>query len=120
MHKITLNIKAITVFAIFMVSLLLYSHAHELDNISGRWVITEMVYDDGSVNQLEAGNFVDIDANTITEVIKDHGSRQYPYTRQDNVLTLTAGDEQISWQIRSEATHRLEVATPIGEYVLTR
>ena len=107
-------------FAIFMVSLLLYSHAHELDNISGRWVITEMVYDDGSVNQLEAGNFVDIDANTITEVIKDHGSRQYPYTRQDNVLTLTAGDEQISWQIRSEATHRLEVATPIGEYVLTR
>ena len=61
-----------------------------------------------------------IDANTITEVIKDHGSRQYPYTRQDNVLTLTADDEKISWQILSEATHRLEVATPIGKYKLTR
>ena len=82
--------------------------------------MTEVVYDDGSVNQLETSNFVYIDANTITEVIKGHGSRQYPYTRQNNVLTLTAGDEQITWQILSETTHRLEVATPIGKYILTR
>ena len=120
MHKIILNIKTVTVFAIFMVSMFFHASAIELDNISGRWVMTEVVYDDGSVNQLETGNFVDIDANTITEVIKDHGSRQYPYTRQGNVLTLTADDEQITWQILSQDTHRLDVATPIGKYKLTR
>ncbi len=82
--------------------------------------MTQVVYDDGSTNQLEAGNFVDIKPDTITEIIKDHGSRQYPYIRQDNVLTLTADGEQISWQIVSEAKHRLEIATPIGKYVLSR
>jgi len=97
-----------------------FSNSSESDDILGRWVMAEMVYDDGSVNQLEAGNFVYLDANTITVVIKDHGSRQYPYTRQNNVLTLTADNEQITWQILSEATHRLEVATPIGKYKLTR
>ena len=111
------NMVALTLFALILSSC---SNANESDGILGRWVVTEVVYDDGSVNQLEAGNFVDINADTITEVIKDHGSRQYPYTRQDKVLTLTADDEQITWQILSEATHRLEVATPIGKYILTR
>ena len=96
------------------------SNASESDNILGRWAMTQVVYDDGSINQLESGNFVDIKADTITEVIKDHGSRQYPYTRQDKVLTLTADDQKITWQIVSEAEHRLEIATPIGKYVLSR
>ena len=108
------------VLTLFVLILASCSNASESDDIFGRWVMTEVVYDDGSVNQLEAGNFVDINADTITEIIKDHGSRQYPYTRQDNVLTLTADDEQITWQILSEATHRLEVTTPIGIYKLTR
>lgn len=82
--------------------------------------MAEVVYDDGSINQLESGNFVDINADTITEVIKGYGNRQYPYTRQDNVLTLTADDEQITWQVISEAEHRLEISTPIGKYVLIR
>jgi len=120
MHTIILNIKTVTVFAIFMISMFFHANANQTDNILGRWVMTEVVYDDGSVNQLETSNFVYIDANTITEVIKGHGSRQYPYTRQNNVLTLTADNEQITWQILSEATHRLEVATPIGKYKLTR
>lgn len=111
------NIVALTLFAFVTSSC---SNASESDDIFGRWVMTEVVYDDGSVNQLQAGNFVDINADTITEVIKDHGSRQYHYTKQDKVLTLTTGGEQISWQILSEAPHRLEVATPIGKYVLTR
>ncbi|MBU2072315.1 MAG: hypothetical protein KKE08_12675 [Gammaproteobacteria bacterium] len=111
------NVVALTLFAFVMSSC---SNASESDDIFGRWVMTEVVYDDGSINQLEAGNFVDINADTITEVIKGYGDRQHRYTRQDKVLTLTAGDEQISWQILSEASHRLEVATPIGKYVLTR
>ena len=112
-----MNMAVLTLFALGLSSC---SNAHESDDIFGRWVITEVVYDDGSVNQLDAGNFVDINADTITEIIKDHGSRQYPYTRQDKVLTLTADDEQITWLILSEATNRLEVAAPIGKYELTR
>lgn len=108
---------ALTLFALVLSSC---SNASESDDILGRWVMTEVVYDDGSVNQLEAGNFVDINADTITEVIKGYGSRQYLYTRQNKVLTLIANDEQITWQILSEATHRLEIATPIGKYKLTR
>ena len=111
------NMLALTLFALVLSSC---SNASESDDIFGRWVMTEVVYDDGSVNQLEAGNFVDINADTITEVIKGYGNRQYPYTRQDKVLTLIADDEQITWQILSEATHRLEVATPIGKYILNR
>ncbi|MEH8019274.1 hypothetical protein MN202_18725 [Rheinheimera muenzenbergensis] len=111
------NFAIVTVVAI---GLMTRSDASEANDILGRWVMTEVVYDDGSINQLEAGNFVDINADTITEVIKSYGNRQYPYTRQDKVLRLTAGDEQISWQIFSEATNRLELATPLGKYVLTR
>ena len=111
------NMVALTLLALVLSSC---SNASESDDIFGRWVMTEVVYDDGSVNQLGSGNFVDINADTITEVIKDHGSRQYPYIRQDNMLTLTADGEQISWQIVSEAKHRLEIATPIGKYVLSR
>lgn len=114
------QIKNMVVLTLFALVLSSCSNASETDDIFGRWVMTEVIYDDGSVNQLEAGNFVDINADTITEVIKGYGNRQYPYTRQDNVLTLTADDEQITWQILSEATDRLEIATPIGKYLLTR
>lgn len=120
MHKFLSKIMNMAVLTFLALVLSSCSNASETDDIIGRWVMTEVVYDDGSVNQLEAGNFVDINADTITEVIKDYGSRQYPYTRQDNMLTLTADDEQITWQILSEATDRLEVATPIGKYKLTR
>ena len=120
MHKFMSQIKNMVALTLFALVLSSCSNASESDDILGRWVITEVVYDDGSVNQLEVGNFVDINADTITEVIKDHGSRQYSYSRQGNVLTLTAGDEQISWQILSEAPHHLEVATPIGKYKLIR
>ena len=120
MHKLMTQIQNMVVLTLFALVLSSCSNASESNDIFGRWVMTEVVYDDGSVNQLEAGNFVDINTDTITEVIKGYGSRQYPYTRQDNVLTLTADDEQITWQILSEATDRLEVATPIGKYILNR
>lgn len=114
------QIKNMLALPLFALILAFCSNACESDDIFGRWVMNEVVYDDGSVNQLEAGNFVDINADTITEVIKGYGNREYHYTRQDKVLTLTADDEQITWQILSEATHSLEVATPIGTYKLTR
>ena len=120
MYKFMSQIKNMVVLTLFALVLSSCSNASESDDILGRWVMTEVVYDDGSVNQLEAGNFVDINADTITEVIKDYGNRQYPYTRQDKVLTLTADDEQITWQILSSDTNRLEVTTPIGKYKLTR
>lgn len=120
MHKFMAQIKNMVALTLFALVLSSCSNASESDDIFGRWVMTEVVYDDGSVNQLGSGNFVDINADTITEVIKDHGSRQYPYTKQDKVLTLTADDEKITWQILSEAAHRIEIATPIGTYVLTR
>jgi phosphoribosylformylglycinamidine (FGAM) synthase PurS component len=120
MHKFMAQIKNMVALTLFALILASCSNANESDDLFGRWVMTEIVYDDGSVNQLEAGNFVDINANTITEVIKGYGNRQYSYTRQDKVLTLTVDDEQITWQILSEATHRLEIATPIGKYALTR
>tara|TARA_R110002126_G_scaffold33382_48_gene104665 strand:- start:596 stop:958 length:363 start_codon:yes stop_codon:yes gene_type:complete len=120
MHKFMAQIKNMVALTLFTLILSSCSNASETDDILGRWVMTEVVYDDGSVNQLEAGNFVDISKDTITEVIKGYGNRQYPYTRQDSVLKLTADDEQITWQILSQASHRLEVATPIGKYKLTR
>ena len=111
---------SMVVLILFALTLSSCSNASETNDILGRWVMTEVVYDDGSANHLEAGNFVDINAYTITEVIKDYGNRQYAYTRQDNVLTLSAGDERIIWQILTETDHHLEIATPIGKYKLTR
>ena len=120
MHKLMAQIKSLVALTLFALILSSCGNAKESDGILGRWVMAEVVYDDGSINHLEAGNFVDINADTITEVIKGYGNRQYPYIRQENTLTLTADDEQITWQILSETTHRLEVATPIGKYKLTR
>lgn len=120
MYKTMLKILYLIVFSFVAVSLVACSDAREPNDISGRWTVEQVVYEDGSTNNLEAGNFVDISADEIVEVIRDFGNRQYPYTREGNELTLTTNDEQIVWQVVVETDKHLELATPIGKYVLTR
>ena len=59
MHKFMSQIKSMVALTLFALVLSSCSNASENEDILGRWVMTEVVYDDGSVNQLEAGNFVD-------------------------------------------------------------
>ncbi len=113
-------------FYIFFICLLLSLTAcvtvpdHEELDIYDTWALEKIIYDDGGVKVLENGNFVQIHKDYILEIIAGYGKRRYPYTRKNNILSLTSGNEIITWEIVQYRNQELQVKTPIGLYILKR
>ena len=89
-------------------------------NIKHKWQLSQVIYDDGSVNQLEPGNFVHIEKDVILEIINQRGERRYPYTRKNRILYVTSGEHLVEWKIIHMDTNDLQLKTPIGVYILKR
>lgn len=89
-------------------------------NIKYKWELLQVIYDDGSINQLGEENFVLIEDDEIVEVINQNGRRRYSYVRENSVLYVTFGDAVVEWEVISLDAHNLQLRTPIGVYVLQR
>ena len=81
------------------------------------WAIEKVVYEDGSENVLDSGNFVEIDAQDVVEIFATAGKRRHGYVRKGDVLSLDSGS---TWMILEQAESRLRIQTPIGQYHLRR
>jgi len=89
-------------------------------DIYDTWALEKIIYDDGIVKVFEKGNFVQIHKDYMLEIIAGYGNRRYPYTRKNNILSLTSGNEIITWEIVQYRNHELQIKTPIGLYILKR
>lgn len=86
--------------------------------ILGTWTLEKVVYDDGSENVLDPGNYVEIGPEDIIEIIAGAGSRRYSYVREGRTLNLQTGSGRIAWRILERRKDELTIQTPIGRYVL--
>jgi len=90
------------------------------DSIEHKWLLEQVVDEEGSVNQVEPGNFGVIKHDTVMEVINKSGNRLYPYFRKANILHVTSGQTLIKWEIIYLDANNLHLKTPIGTYFLKR
>jgi len=91
-----------------------------ISEIKHRWQLIQVIYDDGTINQLAHGNFVLIEQGSILEVVEPFGHRRYSYSRKKNTLFVYSGDSLIKWEILSLDGDNLQLKTPIGLYILRR
>ncbi len=109
------------VFLIFSGTIACVSDSkNDMETIKSKWNLLQVIYEDGSINHLEQGDFVLIEDDVILEVINRLGKRRYPYVRKNSVLYVTSGDVVVEWEIMSLDTNNLQLRTPIGIYVLKR
>ncbi|MCW1717436.1 hypothetical protein OIZ54_01610 [Pseudoalteromonas sp. A3] len=89
-------------------------------SIEYKWKLVEIVESDDKAITIPAGNYLDIDENSILEVMKTFGNRNYPYHREENNLFVTSGSQTIKWEIIFVDNNNLHLVTPIGTYILVR
>ena len=86
----------------------------------GHWNLIEIEYEDRASKQLEEGNAVVFEVDTVVEQIKGLGNRRYSYKAQGSTLTLDMGGLSVKWEIDSLEASAMDIATPIGTYKLVR
>jgi len=87
-------------------------------SIYQKWILKEVIYDDGSVNILGTGNYIEITKESVTEIIAGHGKRLYKYTQDGNNLYLLPEIHNVTWILNRDINNKLTIQTPIGLYVL--
>jgi len=87
-------------------------------SIYQKWILKEVIYDDGSVNILGTGNYIEITKESVTEIIAGHSKRLYKYTQDDNNLYLLPETNNVIWVLNRDIHNKLTIQTPIGLYVL--
>jgi hypothetical protein len=94
----------------------------ESNGYYGKWTLNKIIYKNGRSRDFtkEPGNFVHIKETEISEIIVGHGVRTYPYTQNENLLTLISGGVPETWSIFESTAHSIKIDTSIGRYVLTR
>lgn len=112
--------KYLIVHFILLYSIIACANTEQAALIYDKWALEAIIFDDGSKNNPGAGNFVEVTPDYITEVISSMGSRQYPYLKEGNLLTLTVGDEVVRWEIVEVGEEHLHIQTPIGRYIFRR
>jgi len=88
------------------------------NSIYQKWILKEVIYDDGSINILGTGNYIVITKESVTEIIAGHGNRFYKYTQDGDNLYLLPETNNVIWVLNRDGNNNLTIRTPIGLYVL--
>tara|TARA_B100001059_G_scaffold21522_1_gene17308 strand:- start:91 stop:447 length:357 start_codon:yes stop_codon:yes gene_type:complete len=114
MHK-TIICVAILITQIY--APLLYSKEND---IQFKWKLIEVIASDIDTIKIDDGNFFKIDNSGILQIMKKHGNRYYPYTREGKILHVTSGEVVRKWEVLHVDDHNLRLDSPLGIYVLKR
>ena len=101
MHKIIICL-AILITLIY--SPLLYSKEND---IQFKWKLIEVIASDIDTIKIDDGNFFKIDNSGILQIMKKHGNRYYPYTREGKILHVTSGEVVRKWEVLHVDDHNL-------------
>ncbi len=89
-------------------------------SIQYKWKLIEIIESDDMSREIPVGNYLDIDENSILEIMEIFGNRNYPYYREGDTLFVTSGSQIINWEIIFVDNNNLHLVTPIGTYILVR